>query len=94
MSGSKVRKWARKFKDGRTNVCDEERSGWLSVITDDLMEAVETKIRENRTFTIITLSLELPDVPRSVVYKIVPEDFNFKNLCSRLLPKLLTVEHK
>ncbi|GFT61514.1 dimethylglycine dehydrogenase, mitochondrial [Trichonephila clavipes] len=40
MSDSKVRKWVRKFKDGRTNVHDEECSGWLSVITDDLMQAV------------------------------------------------------
>ncbi|GFU23578.1 HTH_48 domain-containing protein [Trichonephila clavipes] len=44
MSDSKVRKWVRKFKDWRTNVHDEERSGWPSVIIDDLMQAVETKI--------------------------------------------------
>ncbi|GFU12837.1 hypothetical protein TNCV_3574021 [Trichonephila clavipes] len=48
-SDSKVRKWARKFKDGRTNVHDEECSGRPSVITDDLMQTVETKIRENRS---------------------------------------------
>ncbi|GFS85468.1 HTH_48 domain-containing protein [Trichonephila clavipes] len=64
MSDSKVRKWVRKFKDGRTNVHDEERSGQPSVITVDLMQAVETKVRENRRFTITTLSLEFPDVCR------------------------------
>ncbi|GFU53919.1 uncharacterized protein TNCV_3056371 [Trichonephila clavipes] len=78
-SDSKVRKWARKFKDGRTNVHDEECSGRPSVITDDLMQTVETKIRENRRFTITTLSLEFPDVFRLVVYKIMTEDLNFKN---------------
>ncbi|GFW49431.1 mariner Mos1 transposase [Trichonephila clavipes] len=47
MSDSKVRK-VRKFKDGRTNVHDEERSDPPSVITDYLMQTVETKIRENK----------------------------------------------
>ncbi|GFT08165.1 HTH_48 domain-containing protein [Trichonephila clavipes] len=35
MSDSKVRKWVRELKDGRTNVHDEERSGRLSVIAGD-----------------------------------------------------------
>ncbi|GFW59994.1 uncharacterized protein TNCV_4864491 [Trichonephila clavipes] len=48
MSDSKVRKWVWKFKNGRTNVDDEECSGRPSVITEDLIQAVETKIRENR----------------------------------------------
>ncbi|GFT26409.1 dynein beta chain, ciliary [Trichonephila clavipes] len=56
MSDSKIRKWVRKFKDRWTNVYDEERSGRPSVITDDLRQAVETKIREKRRFTITTLS--------------------------------------
>ncbi|GFX64606.1 uncharacterized protein TNCV_1671421 [Trichonephila clavipes] len=60
MSDSKVRKWVKKFKDERTNVYDEERSGRPSVITDDLMQPVETKIRENRKFTMTTLSLKFP----------------------------------
>ncbi|GFW20203.1 uncharacterized protein TNCV_1855271 [Trichonephila clavipes] len=94
MSDSRVRKWVRKFKDGRTNVHDEERSRQSSVITDDLMQAVEINIREDRRFTIITLSLEFPDVSRSVVYKIVTEDLNFKKLCSRWIPRLHAAKHK
>ncbi|GFX30244.1 uncharacterized protein TNCV_1963511 [Trichonephila clavipes] len=58
------------------------------------MQAVETKIRENRRFTITILSLEFRDVSRSVVYKIVTEDLNFKKLCSRWVPRLLTSEYK
>ncbi|GFX64274.1 HTH_48 domain-containing protein [Trichonephila clavipes] len=34
MSDGMVRKWVRAFKDGRTNIHDEERSGRPSVITD------------------------------------------------------------
>ncbi|GFW58538.1 HTH_48 domain-containing protein [Trichonephila clavipes] len=83
MSDSKVQKWVKKFKGGQTSVHDEERSGRLSIITDDLMKSFETKIHENRRFTITTLSLEFPNVSRSVVYKIVNEDLNSKKLCSR-----------
>ncbi|GFS54198.1 HTH_48 domain-containing protein [Trichonephila clavipes] len=54
MSNSKVHKWVRAFKDGRENVHDEPRSGRSSVITDDLVNAVDEKIREDRQFTIST----------------------------------------
>ncbi|GFV77098.1 mariner Mos1 transposase [Trichonephila clavipes] len=40
-----------------------------------------------------TLSLKSP-VSRSVAYKIVTEDLKIKKLCSRLVPRLLTPEHK
>ncbi|GFV03554.1 HTH_48 domain-containing protein [Trichonephila clavipes] len=62
MSSSKVRKWVRAFKDGRENVHDEPRSGRPSVITDDLVNAVVEKIREDRRFTISTLALEFLNV--------------------------------
>ncbi|GFY24342.1 uncharacterized protein TNCV_1013911 [Trichonephila clavipes] len=94
MSDNKIRKWVRKLKDGRTDIHDEERSGRPSKIIDDLMLAVETKIRENRRFTITTLSLEFHNVSRSVVYKIVTGNLNFKKLCSRWVPRLLAAEHK
>ncbi|GFR16556.1 uncharacterized protein TNCT_546201 [Trichonephila clavata] len=55
------------------------------------MLAVET---ENRRFTITTLSLEFPDVSRSVVDKIATEDISFKKLYSRWVPRLFTAEHK
>ncbi|GFT10076.1 hypothetical protein TNCV_1115191 [Trichonephila clavipes] len=47
MSDSKVRKSARKIKDERINVHDEENLGRPSVITDDLIQAVKTKIPQN-----------------------------------------------
>ncbi|GBM40541.1 hypothetical protein AVEN_76946-1 [Araneus ventricosus] len=48
----KVRKWVRDFKAGRDNVHDDSRSGRPSVITDDMVASVESKILENRDFTI------------------------------------------
>ena len=52
MSDSKVRKWVRAFNEGRENVHDEPRSGRPSVISDELVHAVDDKIREDRRFTI------------------------------------------
>jgi len=94
MSDSKVRQWCRLFEEGRTNVHDEERRGRPSVITDDLAENVYTTIRGNRRFTISELSLEIPQVSRSVIYDIVSEKLRYKKLCARWVPKMLTDEHK
>lgn len=41
MTGRIVRKWVRAFKDGRTNIHDEERSCRASVIAKDLVQNVD-----------------------------------------------------
>jgi transposase len=43
MSEATVRQWWRMFKDGRTNVQDEERSGRPSVVSDDLFKMLTKK---------------------------------------------------
>jgi hypothetical protein len=43
MSEGSVRQWCRMFKDGRTNVHDEERSVRTSVVSDDLVQSVDQK---------------------------------------------------
>ena len=43
MSDGMVRKWVRAFKDGRTNLHDEERSGRLLVVNEDLVQKVDEK---------------------------------------------------
>ncbi|GFS60812.1 histone-lysine N-methyltransferase SETMAR [Trichonephila clavipes] len=80
--------------DGRENVHDEPRSGRLSVIPDDLVNAVDEKIREDRRFTISTLALEFPNVGRTTLHKIVSEKLKFRKLCARWVSRLFTEEHK
>ncbi|GFW25318.1 histone-lysine N-methyltransferase SETMAR [Trichonephila clavipes] len=94
MSSSKVHKWVRAFKDGRENVHDEPRSDRPSVITDDLVKAVDEKIREDRRFTISTLALEFPNVGRTTLHRVVSEKLKFRKLCALWVPRLLTEEHK
>ncbi|GBN40309.1 hypothetical protein AVEN_58680-1 [Araneus ventricosus] len=90
----KVRKWVRDFKIGCDNIHDDSLSSHPSVITDNMVASVEVKILENRRFAISTLSSDFLEVSRSVLYKIVSEKLNFKKLCSRWVPKLLTQDHK
>ena len=78
MSDGMVRKWFRAFKDGPTNVHNEERSGRPSVVNEDLVQKVDEKERENRRFTISALFDCFPQYSRSVLYRIVIE--NSKNL--------------
>ena len=43
------------------------------MVNEDLVRAVEEKIRENRLFTITPLSLHFPQLSRSLLHKIVSE---------------------
>ncbi|GFV74790.1 histone-lysine N-methyltransferase SETMAR [Trichonephila clavipes] len=94
MSDGMVRKWARALKDFRTKIHDEERSGRPSVITDELIQKVDCKVKENRRFTISSLAEKFPAVSRSALYEIVSERLNYRKSCSRWVTKMLTDEHK
>ncbi|GBM47856.1 hypothetical protein AVEN_91841-1 [Araneus ventricosus] len=82
MSEGMVRKWIRAFKDGPTNVHAEERSGPPSVITEDMLQKVDLKVCENRRFTISFLSNEFPQDSRCVLYGILTEHLNYRELFS------------
>ncbi|KAJ4451502.1 hypothetical protein ANN_02965 [Periplaneta americana] len=65
ISDGMVRRWVRKFNEGRISVHDEQHTGWPSLIIDDLVRAVDEKIHEDRRFTISSLSLNFPQMLRS-----------------------------
>ena len=48
MNEGVVCEWVRLFKSGRGNVHDEERSGRPSLMTDELVQTVDSEGRENR----------------------------------------------
>jgi hypothetical protein len=70
VSEGTVGQWYRMFKDGRTNVHNEERSGWPSVLSDALVQSFDQKICERRHFTISELSCELPQISRTLINKL------------------------
>jgi len=89
MSNSVVWRWVQLFNEGRENVHDDPRSGQPSVVNEDLVHAVEKKIRENRRFTITSLSLHFPQISRSLFHEIVSDKPKFWKLCACWVPKML-----
>ncbi|KAG8226287.1 hypothetical protein J437_LFUL002726 [Ladona fulva] len=94
MSEGVVREWVRLFKSGRENIHDEERSGRPSLVTDELVQKIDGKVRENRRFTISELSDEFPQISRTVLYEVVTERLGYRKFCARWVPKILTEHHK
>jgi hypothetical protein len=43
MTEGTVRQWCKMFKDGQTNVHNEEQSGRPSVVSNDLVQSVDQK---------------------------------------------------
>jgi hypothetical protein len=71
------------FKDGRTNVYNEEQSGRPSVASDDLVQSVGQKICERQRFTISGLSCEFPYISRAVLYEIITDRLGYHRFCAR-----------
>jgi len=67
------------FDNGASNlkVHDDKSSGRPSVVTPDLVQQIEVKIRENRRFTITDLAAFFPNVSRKSVHGIVTENLQF-----------------
>uniref|UniRef100_A0A8C5RFZ3 Transposase n=1 Tax=Laticauda laticaudata TaxID=8630 RepID=A0A8C5RFZ3_LATLA len=89
-----VRQWCIKFKNGRTNVHDEQRSGHPSIVTDELVTKADDKIHENRCFTVTELSLSFPQISHSLLHKIVTQKLGYHKFCARWVPIILTENHK
>jgi len=94
MSDGVVREWCRKFKEGRKDVHDEGGQGRKSIATDDLVNRVDEAVKNNRRFTLTSLSMEFPQVSRSSLYSIVTDELGYKKICARWVPKMLTDNHK
>jgi hypothetical protein len=94
MSEGGVRQWRIMFKNGHTNVHDEERSGRPTMVTDELVTLVNEKIDENRHFTITELTLEFPQISRILLHEIVTVKLGYHKFCARWVLKLLSEDHK
>jgi hypothetical protein len=64
MSVQHVCKWCREFKDRRTDVHDEQRSGRLSVSEKTIAKVEETMLKDRRV-TVRELCEMIPDVRKT-----------------------------
>ncbi|XP_066902148.1 uncharacterized protein [Halyomorpha halys] len=89
MSESRVRQCCIDFKNGRTSVHDEDRSGRPSLVTDDIAMQINNKYREKRRFTITELSEHFSQISWSLVQQFMMEKRGYHIFCARLVPKIL-----
>jgi hypothetical protein len=94
MSDSMVMRWVRHFNEGRENAHADPWSGRQSVVNEALVRTGEEKIQENRRSTISSLSLQFPQILRSLLHEILFDKLHFQKLCSRWVPKVFTDIHK
>jgi histone-lysine N-methyltransferase SETMAR len=94
MNLQNVTKWCREFSEGRTDVHDEQRSGRPSLISDDFLQEIEGDICANRCVTIRELHHIIPEVSETTIREAVTEKLEYRKLCARWVPKMLTDDHK
>jgi hypothetical protein len=88
-----VRQWCRVCKVGRTNVHNEERSGWPSVVSDDIVQNIDQKICERQHFKFSKFSCEFPQVSHTVLYEIITVRLGYHKFWATCVPKMLTSAH-
>lgn len=93
MDVKNVRKWCREFTAGRTEIHDEQRSGRPS-ISDETVAKVEENMREDRRITLDALCILVPEVSRSTIHRILTEKLQYRKVCARWVPRMLTEDHK
>ncbi|UYV72496.1 hypothetical protein LAZ67_9003405, partial [Cordylochernes scorpioides] len=97
MSIQMVRRWRSWFLEGRQNVHDE-RSGSPVTATDNAaVAAVRNMVEADRRVTIDEIMIRLPpgiEIGRSSIGKIMLDVLNFRKVCARWVPRLLSENHK
>ncbi|GFV26400.1 uncharacterized protein TNCV_5087131 [Trichonephila clavipes] len=94
MSRQNVTKWCLHFSEGRTDVHDEQRTGWPSVISDALLQRTEEAIHANRRLRLKEMLQTIPEASMTTFYEVVVIKLGHRKLCARWVPKMLTEEHK
>jgi hypothetical protein len=94
MNERKMQQRVRQFKNGQTNVRDEDRSGCPSIMNDDLVDKGNNKIGENCRFITSELSTCFPQISRTLLCGIVAERLHYHTLCASWVPKMQMDERK
>ncbi|KFM67462.1 Histone-lysine N-methyltransferase SETMAR, partial [Stegodyphus mimosarum] len=94
MSRQAIAKWCNMFENGRTDIDDAEREGRPATATkSEIAARVNECILANRRITINKISNER-DISHGSVHKIIADHLEFRKVCARWVPRLLTEEHK
>ncbi|UYV67138.1 hypothetical protein LAZ67_4004048 [Cordylochernes scorpioides] len=98
MSIQMFRRWHSWFLEGRQNVHDDERSGRPVTATDNAaFAAVRNVVEADRRVTIDGIMIRMPpgiEIGRSSIGTIMSDVLNFRKVCERWVPRLLSENHK
>ncbi|CAN8014077.1 unnamed protein product [Ixodes persulcatus] len=91
MSSTHIKEWYNRFKDGRTSVESEPRSGRPSTHRNDQVIAkVNAVVMKDHRVTIREISEEV-GISTFSAHFIMTEDLAMKRVAAKFVPKLLTV---
>ena len=94
MSQAQVYQWHKRFREGREDVNDDDRSGRPSTSkTDESVEKVRKILTGDRRLSVRMIA-EPSDVPKTVVHRILTEDSQMRKVCAKTVPKILTDDMK
>jgi len=85
--------WYKRFKDGRTSVDDDERSGRPSTSTPEIIAKVREAILADRRQTIHDVC-EIVGLSYGTVQRILVDNLNTRRISARFVPKLLSDDQK
>ncbi|KAL4105054.1 hypothetical protein QTP88_020329 [Uroleucon formosanum] len=94
MGKTQIKEWFKRFKNGRTSVASDPRSGRPSTgKTSDNVECVRAAIEQDHRLTTRELEDDL-GIPKSTVHRILTEDLGMTRVCAKFIPKLLSEQQK
>jgi histone-lysine N-methyltransferase SETMAR len=94
LNRSKVFSWYTRFREGRELLEDDESGGRpKSTRTDVNIAAVADLVKNDRRIALRMIAESL-NIPKSVVLRILKEDFGKTKLCARFVPHCLTPEQR
>lgn len=78
----------KEFKEGRTDIHDDQRSGRPSVADETIMK-MEYAMLKDRKITVRKLN-EIPDVSKTSIDKTLTDDSGHAKVCARWVPRMFT----
>lgn len=71
------------FKDGLTNVHDEERNDFSYIVSDELVQSVNQKISERQRFIIGEISNQFPQISHNSLYEMITVRLVYRKFCAK-----------
>ena len=94
MGITQIKEWYRRFKNSRTSVASDPRSGRpLLTTTPENIERVRLAIEGDRRLTVRELENDLR-IPKTTVWEILNKILGMTRVCAKFISKLLTTEQK